>query len=47
MAKKNNIVKKVMADVSLHAAKKSVNSVCPAFFYQPEIPETVKKFKKY
>lgn len=47
MEKKQSMAKKIVTDLSLQAAKKNINSVCTAFFYQPQIPESVKKFKKH
>lgn len=47
MEKKQNVARKVVAELSLQAAKNSVNRGCPAFFYQPQIPESLKKFKKH
>lgn len=47
--KKDKSVKilKVTNAIALHMAKQNVNSACIWMFYQPEVPETANKFKKF
>lgn len=45
--KKKNIAEKIIAKVAYEMAKNNVNSTCAWFFYQPSVPEKLKKIKKY
>ena len=54
MADKNNFncnfkenVGKVVVILAKKIAAMEVNSSCPIFAYQPEIPESVKKLRKF
>lgn len=42
-----NIAEKIIAKVAYEMAKNNVNSTCAWFFYQPSVPEKLKKIKKY
>jgi cyclic lactone autoinducer peptide len=47
---KDNIskeIKKVIAKVALTVTKANVNSTCPYYLYQPKIPESAKKLRKF
>lgn len=44
---KNSIVKKAIQTAALHSATKHANSVCAFFFYQPKLPEAVKKLRRF
>lgn len=40
-------VNKIIAKAALAVAKVNANSTCPYTFYQPKIPKTVKKLRKF
>nr|WP_319488913.1 cyclic lactone autoinducer peptide [uncultured Caproiciproducens sp.] len=48
---KNNSIKtkalSMASKVAFHEARKSANTSCPLFAYQPQIPEAVKKLRKF
>ena len=44
---KNNFIKRKIRTAVLHTATKQANSVCAFFFYQPKLPEAVKKLRKF
>ena len=43
----NNFIKRTIRTAVLHTATKQANSVCAFFFYQPKLPEAVKKLRKF
>lgn len=43
----NNKVGKVIAGMAYKTSKRSANSLCSYFFNQPELPEKVKKLRKF
>lgn len=46
MKKERKTLLKRVAGMAYTTAKKEANSVCYAFFFQPELPEQVKKLRK-
>lgn len=44
---KKNIINKIAADLVYETAVKQANSSCTFFFYQPKLPEKVKKLRKF
>ena len=46
MKKDVKIVDKLICAAALLSAKNNVNSTCSWFFYQPRVPDSVKKLKK-
>lgn len=40
-------VMKAVAEIALKGAKEAANSSCVLFFYQPEVPEAVRKLRKF
>lgn len=45
--KGKEIILKEMANLAYATSKKEANSVCYGFFCQPELPEKVKKLRKW
>lgn len=43
---KKNMLGKVVADASRKTAQRSADSVCLIAFYQPKLPESVKKLRR-
>ena len=43
---KKNTIGKVIAKAAYKKAEESNNLICTYFFYQPRLPEAVKKLKK-
>lgn len=43
----NKTVEKVVANMAYKTSKRSANSLCSYFFNQPELPEKVKKLRKF
>lgn len=44
---KDKVMKNVVRKIIYNVASKSANSGCTIFFYQPKIPEAVKKLRKF
>jgi cyclic lactone autoinducer peptide len=44
---KNDVLRKVIKTAALHSASKNANSVCAFFFYQPKLPEAVKRLRRF
>lgn len=44
---KDKIVKKAIKKVVYNAASRSANRGCTMFFYQPKVPEAVKKLRRF
>lgn len=42
-----NSVNNIIAKAALAMAKSNANSTCPFTFYQPKMPKTVKKLRKF
>ncbi len=42
-----NSVNKFIAKAALAVAKANANTACPFISYQPKLPETVKKLRKF
>jgi cyclic lactone autoinducer peptide len=40
-------LKKAIAKIALTVTKANVNSTCPYHIYQPKIPESAKKLRKF
>lgn len=47
MIKKKGKLEKVVANMAYETAKTSASYVCTWFFYQPKLPEAVKKLRKF
>ena len=45
--KKTKVVDKVIKKAAYRMAEISANQVCTYFFYQPKLPESVKKLRKF
>ena len=43
---KKNIVGELISKAAYKTAQKKVNEICGSIFYQPEIPEVVKRLKR-
>ena len=43
---KKLIIGKAIAKAAYKESEKQINEICNAFFYQPKLPEAVKKLKK-
>ena len=44
---KDKVMKNVVRKIIYNVASKSANRVCTIFFYQPKMPEAVKKLRKF
>lgn len=42
-----NSVNEIISKAALAVAKVNANSTCPFLFYQPKVPKTVKKLRKF
>lgn len=42
-----NFIGKVTAKIAYDTAEKNANSICTWVFYQPKLPEKVKKLRKF
>lgn len=47
MSQEKKVFDKIIAKAAYEAAKKNVNSICYYWFYQPEVPNAVKKLKDH
>ena len=45
MKENKNVVEKLVAKMAYEKAKKDVNSTCILWFYQPKLPDSLKKLK--
>lgn len=45
--KKENKIKKLIEKVAIMVAISDANAACPCIHYQPKLPETVKKLRKF
>lgn len=46
MKKMKNVIMKTVSEIVFKEAKKSANSTCPAFNYQPKAPKELKNLRK-
>ncbi|MBR1743007.1 MAG: cyclic lactone autoinducer peptide [Lachnospiraceae bacterium] len=44
---RKGVVKMVLKKVAYHEAEKSAKIICGWFFYQPKLPNAVKKLRKF
>lgn len=44
---KKNIVGKLVADAARKTAQRNADTVCRIVFYQPQLPESVKKLRRF
>lgn len=44
---KDGFAKKVVKKMACNTATKSANRICTLFVYQPKLPESVKKLRKF
>ena len=47
MKQEKKLLDKFVAKVAYQVAEKDVNSVCHFFYYQPKLPDSLMKLKKY
>jgi cyclic lactone autoinducer peptide len=45
--KKTKLINTLIAKIALVVTKANVNSTCPYNLYQPKLPETAKKLRKF
>lgn len=45
--KKIKMSDKIISKLAYRAAERNANSICGFFFYQPSLPEKVKKLRKF
>jgi cyclic lactone autoinducer peptide len=44
---KTKLINSVIAKIALAVTKANVNTTCPYSLYQPKLPETAKKLRKF
>ncbi len=47
MKKIAQLIRKILISASISAAEKSANRACEPYIYQPKVPESVKKMRKF
>ncbi len=43
----SNLALKALSKIAMNSATKSVNSTCDLLTFQPKVPETAKKLRKF